>query len=540
MLELGQPLHAFDRGAAARADRRAPRASGRALQTLDGVERALDPDDLLITDDSGPIAPGRASWAGRPPRSARTDDRVLLEAAHCDPPAIARTARRHKLPSEAARRFERGVDPQLPRSPPSRAARLLVEYGGGDDRGRASPTSAPRRRPRRCACRWTCPTASPACLRAAARGRRVASRSAAASSRRRRRHGVVVATRRRGVPTSPTRPTWSRRSSGSTGYETIPSVLPAAPPAAGSPPPSCAAAPSRAPWPRPAASRCCRSRSSAPPPGTPSACRPTTPAAAPCAWPTRCRAERPALATTLLPGLLDALARNRSRGFTDLMLYEVEQVVLPAQEPGRDAGPGRGRPAVRRRVRADRGRAPGAARARRRGAHRRPGTARLVGPGAARPAGPTRSRPPGSSAAAAGVELRCGGRRSRRGTRAGVLRCGSATGSSGTRGSCTRRSSRRWTCRSGRARSSWTSTLCRCVTSAAAPAVSTYPPVAVDVSFDRPGGGAGGRADRSAGDRRRRPAGGRAAVRRLHRASRSRRAAGRWPSRCASAPRTGR
>ena len=82
--------------------------------------------------------------------------------------------------------------------------------------------------------------------------------------------------------------------------------------------PSCAAAPSRGRWPRPAASRCCRSPSSEPRSGTRSACPPTTSAAGPCAVANPLDADRPALATTLLPGLLDALVRNRARGFTDL------------------------------------------------------------------------------------------------------------------------------------------------------------------------------------------------------------------------------
>ena len=77
-------------------------------------------------------------------RTERID--VLIEAAHFDPAVIAREARRHKLPSEASRRFERTVDPQLPPVAAERAAQLLVEHGGGTIARRAAPTRARRRR----------------------------------------------------------------------------------------------------------------------------------------------------------------------------------------------------------------------------------------------------------------------------------------------------------------------------------------------------------------------------------------------------------
>lgn len=132
MLELGQPLHAYD---ASRLHdgivvRRA--VAGETLTTLDDVARTLDPDDLLITDGSGPIGlagvMGGASTEIRP-GAAPLD--VLIEAAHFDPTVIARAARRHKLPSEASKRFERTVDPALPPVAAERAAQLLVQHGGG-------------------------------------------------------------------------------------------------------------------------------------------------------------------------------------------------------------------------------------------------------------------------------------------------------------------------------------------------------------------------------------------------------------------------
>jgi len=130
MIETGQPLHAFDRALLTGpiAVRRA--AAGETITTLDGVQRRLDPDDLLVTDDSGPIALAGVMGGGSTEIGPTTTD-VVLEAAHWDPPSVFRTARRHKLPSEAARRFERGVDPEVAGPALQRAADLLVKYGGG-------------------------------------------------------------------------------------------------------------------------------------------------------------------------------------------------------------------------------------------------------------------------------------------------------------------------------------------------------------------------------------------------------------------------
>ncbi|MGH8962421.1 MAG: phenylalanine--tRNA ligase subunit beta [Jatrophihabitantaceae bacterium] len=129
MLETGQPLHAFDRGklSGGLAARRA--ATGEKLTTLDGVVRTLDPDDLVVTDDSGPIAlAGVMGGASTEIGGATTD--VVLEAAHWDAASISRAVRRHKLPSEAAKRFERGVDPDIAGVALQRCVELLVRYGG--------------------------------------------------------------------------------------------------------------------------------------------------------------------------------------------------------------------------------------------------------------------------------------------------------------------------------------------------------------------------------------------------------------------------
>ncbi|MFC4017984.1 phenylalanine--tRNA ligase subunit beta [Micromonospora sp. GCM10011542] len=130
MLELGQPMHAFDaeRIAGLLVVRRA--LPGEKLTTLDGVDRVLVADDMVICDDTGPISLAAVMGGETSEVIADTTD-VLFEAAHWDPAMVGRTARRHKLFSEAAKRWERGVDPALPLVALDRAVRLLTEHGGG-------------------------------------------------------------------------------------------------------------------------------------------------------------------------------------------------------------------------------------------------------------------------------------------------------------------------------------------------------------------------------------------------------------------------
>ena len=130
MLETGQPLHAFDRAKlrGAIVVRRARK--GEILETLDHVERALHADDLLITDDRGPIGLA-GTMGGLETEVDDTTREIALEAAHFDAAVVARMSRRHKLSSEASRRFERGVDPVLAPYASARAAALLLAHGGG-------------------------------------------------------------------------------------------------------------------------------------------------------------------------------------------------------------------------------------------------------------------------------------------------------------------------------------------------------------------------------------------------------------------------
>ena len=130
MLELGHPLHGYDadRLSGPIVVRRA--AAGGTLETLDGTRRTLDADDLLITDASGPIGvAGVMGGASTELHEGTTD--IVVEAAHFIPSVIARAARRHKLPSEASRRFERGVDDGLAPAAADRVVELLVTLAGG-------------------------------------------------------------------------------------------------------------------------------------------------------------------------------------------------------------------------------------------------------------------------------------------------------------------------------------------------------------------------------------------------------------------------
>ncbi|MGC4999036.1 MULTISPECIES: phenylalanine--tRNA ligase subunit beta [unclassified Streptomyces] len=136
MMELGQPLHAYDRGSVQGAIGVRRAEEGEKLRTLDGVERTLHAEDLVITDERGPI--GLAGVMGGADTeiadhddTERSTSEVVVEAAHFNAVSVARTARRHKLSSEASRRFERGVDPEAAAAAAQRTVDLLVLLAGG-------------------------------------------------------------------------------------------------------------------------------------------------------------------------------------------------------------------------------------------------------------------------------------------------------------------------------------------------------------------------------------------------------------------------
>jgi phenylalanyl-tRNA synthetase beta chain len=131
MLELGEPSHAFD------ADKVADQhlivrlaRPGERLTTLDGKQHELTPDRLLVCDRTGPL--GLAGvMGGETSEVSDTTTRVLLEAAIWEPTTIRRTAQAYNLRSEASKRFERGVDYELPPFMQRRALSLMQQTGGG-------------------------------------------------------------------------------------------------------------------------------------------------------------------------------------------------------------------------------------------------------------------------------------------------------------------------------------------------------------------------------------------------------------------------
>lgn len=131
MLELGQPLHAFDYeriGGKRIIVRRA--GSDRTMVTLDGATRDLVPDDLVIADANGPVALAGV-MGGHNSEVSEATRSILLESAYFEPPTVARTARRLGLRSEAGYRFERGIDRAGQVRALNRIAKIVAEFAGG-------------------------------------------------------------------------------------------------------------------------------------------------------------------------------------------------------------------------------------------------------------------------------------------------------------------------------------------------------------------------------------------------------------------------
>ena len=130
LLELGQPLHAFDLDKLSGEVVVRTARAGERIVTLDGEERALTADTIVIADESGPIALAGVMGGASAEISDGTT-RVLLESARFDPASIRRTSTRLHLRSESSSRFERGLSPELAAHASRRATRLLVEVCGG-------------------------------------------------------------------------------------------------------------------------------------------------------------------------------------------------------------------------------------------------------------------------------------------------------------------------------------------------------------------------------------------------------------------------
>jgi phenylalanyl-tRNA synthetase beta chain len=344
MLELGQPMHAFDRDAVSGPITVRLARDGERLTTLDGVERTLTSDDLLITDDTGPIGLAAVMGGASTEIGSATDGRattaVLLEAAHWEPTGVARTARRHRLPSEAAKRFERGVDPEMTVAALARAAGLLAEYGGARVVG--GLVDVDTRTPRS-------PIALPAGLPATVAGvpytdAQVIELLEAVGCR------VQVA----GDQLSVTPPSWRPDLTDPAdlveevirlhGYDEVPSVLPTAPPGGG-------LTEEQRRWRsigRALAENGYVEAPNYPFVGTAALDALGLPGDDPRRDVVTVRnplsEEEPALRTTLLPGLLSTLGRNLSRGLRDVELFELGAVFpggvrRPAPVPGVDRRP---------------------------------------------------------------------------------------------------------------------------------------------------------------------------------------------------------
>src|SRR5919109_3961285 len=132
MLALGNPLHAFDfatlHGSCIVVRRARP---GETMRTLDGVERELTPDDLMIADAERSVALAGIMGGEDTEISESTTD-VLLEAANFEPYTIFRSSERLRLRTEGSNRWEKGVDPYLAEPAATLATELIVELAGAD------------------------------------------------------------------------------------------------------------------------------------------------------------------------------------------------------------------------------------------------------------------------------------------------------------------------------------------------------------------------------------------------------------------------
>jgi phenylalanyl-tRNA synthetase beta chain len=317
MLELGQPMHAFDRDAVTGPITVRLAREGEKLTTLDGAQRKLTPDDLLITDDSGPIGLA-AVMGGASTEIGDGTTSVLLEAAHWEPTGVARTARRHRLPSEAAKRFERGVDPEMTVVALARAAELLGEYGGARVVG--GIVDIDTRSPR------------PTIALDAAKPARVAGVAYTAAQVVEFLKAVGCDVDASGNPLAVTPPSWRPDLTDPAdlieevvrlaGYDDVPSVLPTAPPGRGL---------TDVQRRRRSVGRTLAEAGYVEAPSYPFVGTAALDALGLAGTDERRQVvlvrnplseEEPALRTTLLPGLLATLARNLSRGQRDVALFE--------------------------------------------------------------------------------------------------------------------------------------------------------------------------------------------------------------------------
>ncbi|OBC00220.1 phenylalanine--tRNA ligase subunit beta [Mycobacterium sp. 852002-40037_SCH5390672] len=332
MLELGHPMHAHDRNRITGSFDVRFATPGETVVTLDDIERKLEPADVLIVNDTATTAIGGVMGAASTEVRADSTD-VLLEAAVWDPAAVSRTQRRLHLPSEAARRYERGVDPAISVAALDRCAALLADIAGGVvSEGLTDWRGDPPRDD------WSL---LPIDI-AVDLPDRLAGVGYAPGTTAKRLSQIGADVADRGDTLTVTPPSWRpdlvqpadlvEEVLRLEGLEAIPSVLPAAPAGRG-----LSAVQKR---------RRAIGRSLAQSGFVEILPTPFLPAGVFDQWglpaddPRRTttnvlnplEADRPQLATTLLPALLEALVRNVSRGLVDISLYALAQVVQPTAE----------------------------------------------------------------------------------------------------------------------------------------------------------------------------------------------------------------
>ncbi|NEW41609.1 phenylalanine--tRNA ligase subunit beta [Nocardia cyriacigeorgica] len=333
MLELGQPLHAFDAAKLSGGLVVRPANAGETLRTLDETERVLDAEDVVIADDSGVVSLAGVMGGASTEVSAESTD-IVLEAATWNPLLVYRTARRHKLVSEASKRYERVVDPEINVAALDRAATLLAEIAGGTIESALTDVRVPL------------PATEPIHMDIDLADRVAGVIYPTGTSARRLAqigctvevdvpetgHGQLVVTPPSWRPDLAQPADLVEEVLRLEGLEQIPSVLPTAPAGRGlTPTQRRHRAVSRAL----AFAGCAE----VPPPvflptgvfdiwglDADDPRRTTTRVLNPL------DVERPELATTLLPGVLEVAARNISRGAKDLAIYGVAQVVLPGPD----------------------------------------------------------------------------------------------------------------------------------------------------------------------------------------------------------------
>jgi phenylalanyl-tRNA synthetase beta chain len=332
MLELGHPMHAHDRSLITGGFKVRFAEPGETVVTLDDVERKLDPGDVLIVDDIATAAIGGVMGAGTTEVRDTTTD-VLLEAAVWDPAAVSRTQRRLHLYSEAGRRYERFVDPAISVAALDRCATLLADIASGTIEPKLTDWRGDPPR-----VDWSHPPVS----MAADLPDRTAGVDYPAGTTQKRLTQVGADVVTDGDRVTATPPSWRpdlRQPADLVeevlrleGLEIIPSVLPQAPAGRGLSPVQ--------------KRRRAIGKSLALNGYVEVLPTPFLPAGVFDQWglpaddPRRdatqvlnpLESDRPQLATTLLPGLLEALGRNVSRGAVDLALFAIAQVVESTAE----------------------------------------------------------------------------------------------------------------------------------------------------------------------------------------------------------------